>query len=131
VARQTATYNAVGADLIHGMSGVSMAQSTKSDMLKDHMARMFVHGKDFFSSELQSEIAANLGKALLLKTSTNALRPSPEASAGFEGPVELLESNSDTENESNFDPTSDDDDNTETVSEASSPAEESNSESIN
>jgi hypothetical protein len=42
----------------------------------------------------------------------------------------LLESNSDTENEGNFDPASDDDD-PETVAEAASSAEEGNSESIN
>jgi hypothetical protein len=66
VARQKANSSAVEANSIHCMS-VSMAQSTQSDMLKDHMA-MFVQGKDFFSSLLQSGIATNLGKALLLQT---------------------------------------------------------------
>jgi hypothetical protein len=43
----------------------------------------------------------------------------------------LLESDSDTENQSNFDPTSDDADDPWTVAEAASSAEESNSENIN
>jgi hypothetical protein len=85
--------------------------------------------KDFFSSELQSEIAANLGKVLLLQTSTNVLHPSPEA-PGFVGPVQLLESDLDAE-KSNVDPKRDDNDDPETVAEAASSAEESNSESIN
>jgi hypothetical protein len=73
VARQKANSSALEANSIHRMS-VSMAQSTQSDMLKDHMA-MFVQGKDFFSPLLQSEIARNLGKALLLQTEKNKSHP--------------------------------------------------------
>jgi hypothetical protein len=94
--------SAVEANLIHRTMSVSSAQSLKSDMLKDHMA-MFVQGKDFFSSELLCEIAAKLLARPSLETSTNASHPSPVAS-GFVGPVEVLESGSDTENEGNFHP---------------------------
>jgi hypothetical protein len=107
VSRQKANSSAVEANSIHRMS-VSMAQSTQSDMLKDHMA-MFVQGKDFFSTLLQSEIATNLGEALLLQTEKNKSHPGPDSS-GIVGPVELLDSNSEAGSEHNLDPTSDDDD---------------------
>jgi hypothetical protein len=51
------------ANYIHPMS-IFMAQSTRSDILKDCMS-MIVQRKEFFSSKFPSQIAENLGKALL------------------------------------------------------------------
>ena len=56
---------------------------------------MFIQGKDFFSDDLQKEIAANLGKSLLAQTSINASRTSQDIA----GPVELLESDCESEEE--------------------------------
>ena len=93
VTRQKANSSAVEANSIHRMS-VSMAKNTNSDVLKDHMA-MFIQDKDFFSDDLQKEIAANLGKSLLAQTSINASRTSQDIA----GPVELLESDCESEEE--------------------------------
>ena len=93
VTRQKANSSAVEANSIHRMS-VSMAKNTNSNVLKDHMA-MFIQDKDFFSDDLQKEIAANLGKSLLVQTSINASRTSQDIA----GPVELLESDCKLEEE--------------------------------
>jgi hypothetical protein len=89
--RQKANSGAVEANSIHRMS-VSMAKNTNSDMLTDNIT-VFLQGKEFFSDELQKEMAENLGQSLLAQTKIDTSRAAEEIA----GPAELLESDSKSE----------------------------------
>jgi ribosomal protein L22 len=62
---------------------VSMARNTNLDVLKDHMAVVFIQGKEFSSNELQQQMAATLGQSLLAQAESNASHPGQELQFKF------------------------------------------------